>query len=70
MRITVDRDRCQGHGNCAMRAPGLFHLGDEDGRASVTADEIPGEQEPQARSAEASCPERAIAVRVDDRPKK
>ncbi len=29
MRITVDRDRCIGSGNCAFYAPATFDLDDE-----------------------------------------
>jgi len=28
MRITVDRNACGGHGQCAAVAPDLFHLDD------------------------------------------
>ena len=61
MRVTVDQSRCQGHALCAMHAPGLFDL-DEEGRSFVIADPVPGDLDEAAYTAEAGCPEEAIAV--------
>lgn len=62
MHITVDRERCQGHGNCAMRAPQLFRLDEEDGRSTAISDEVPRGEADLARAAADSCPERAIVL--------
>lgn len=62
MRITVDPDVCQGHTLCAMNAPKLFDLSDEDGHAVVLVEDVPVEHEAAARLAAAGCPERAIAI--------
>jgi ferredoxin len=35
MRITVDRNACEGHGQCAAFAPDLIHL-DDGGEPHLT----------------------------------
>ena len=37
VRITVDRDKCQGYGQCEFEAPDLFHL-DDTGTSVPAAD--------------------------------
>lgn len=63
MYVTIDRERCTGHGRCYALAPDLFSS-DADGYGSIVAD---GAVEPamtdRVRRAAANCPERAIAVR-------
>ena len=61
MRVTVDQSRCQGHALCAMHAPDLFDL-DDEGHSFVIADPVPGGLDEAAYTAEAGCPEEAIAV--------
>lgn len=62
MRVTVDENRCQGHTLCAMVAPTVFELSDEDGHASVPDPDVPADLVDQVRRAEGSCPEQAIVV--------
>ena len=59
MRVTVDEDRCAGHGMCLTLCPEVFDLGD-DGWAVATPDEVPTASESAVREAIANCPERAI----------
>ncbi|MGI5132261.1 ferredoxin [Pseudonocardia sp. CA-107938] len=61
MEISVDRDRCEGHGLCAEQAPAVFDLDDDaqvvhhfDGRA------VPEDQVAAARAAINSCPVAAL----------
>jgi len=62
MRVTIDADRCQGHGRCYDLAPQIFH-DDEEGYGQVTGDgTVPADLEPLAKRAAANCPERAISV--------
>jgi ferredoxin len=61
MKVTVDDDRCRGHGVCWSLCPEVFTLTD-DGYAIVTVSEVPPEHEDQVRTAYDSCPERAITV--------
>jgi ferredoxin len=62
MRIRVDPEKCQGHTLCAMRAPHLFELDEIDGHSTAVVDEVPADQEPDAREAAHSCPEQAITL--------
>lgn len=64
MKIRVDTDICQGHTLCAMTAPDLFGLRDEDGHAYVISEEVPADSEELAQAAARSCPEKAIILSV------
>ncbi len=60
MRLTVDRDKCQGHNRCCKLAPELFDI-DELGFATAKGDgRVPPELEPKALLAVRNCPEFAI----------
>lgn len=59
MRVTVDEDRCAGHGMCLTLCPEVFDLTD-DGWAVADPEEVPAEHEDAAREAIDNCPERAI----------
>ena len=61
MKITVDADKCQGHGRCYALAPELFDL-DENGHAFISQDEFPEENRENAELARLNCPEDAISV--------
>ncbi|MFF2846294.1 ferredoxin [Streptomyces sp. NPDC058001] len=61
MRVSVDDDRCRGHGICCLACPEVFTLTD-DGYAEATSAEVPAAYEEAVRTAVASCPERAITV--------
>jgi len=65
MRIRVDGEICQGHTLCAMSAPDLFVLSEEDGHASAITEEVPAGAEERALEAVRSCPEQAILVLSD-----
>ncbi|SEG67318.1 ferredoxin [Thermomonospora echinospora] len=60
MKITVDADRCRGHGVCCALCPEVFDLSD-DGYAVVLTPEVPAEFRETVRTAMGQCPERAIA---------
>lgn len=60
MKVRVNPEICQGHTLCAMTAPDLFDLRDEDGHGyAITEDVPPGKEEP-ALAAIRTCPEQAI----------
>ncbi|OLT06240.1 ferredoxin [Pseudonocardia sp. CNS-004] len=61
MKITVDRDRCEGYGLCEERAPRLVHL-DDDGELVVDVDEIPAERVAEAQDAARVCPVAALRI--------
>jgi ferredoxin len=62
MRVHVDPAVCQGHTLCTLAAPHVFLLGEDDGHAFVTRDEVPPGLEDAVRRAAATCPEGAITV--------
>ncbi|MEH0580647.1 MULTISPECIES: ferredoxin [Streptomyces] len=61
MNVTVDEDRCRGHGVCSALCPEVFDLSD-DGYATAQQPEVPQRLEQAARTAATSCPERAITL--------
>jgi ferredoxin len=63
MRITVDRERCVGSGNCAYFAERVFDQA-ADGRVSLAVPEPGEELRPAARNAAANCP--VAAIRIDE----
>ncbi len=61
MRVTVDDDRCGGHGVCFGLCPEVFDLSD-DGYAVVKVDEVPPEHQEAVRKAATQCPTYAITI--------
>ena len=62
LKISVNRERCQGHNRCKKLAPELIEL-DDYGVASAAGDGlVPAALEEKARLAEANCPEFAIEL--------
>jgi ferredoxin len=64
MRITVDRDRCQSHGQCEYAAPEVFRIND-DGDLDVLDPEPPDTQHDLVRQAVQNCPTGALTVSAD-----
>jgi ferredoxin len=60
-RVSVDPDRCTGHGRCYSLAPEVFDA-DEVGHCVVTVEEVSGELEQLAKTGEQNCPEQAITL--------
>jgi ferredoxin len=66
MRLTVDLERCTGHGRCYELAPEVFAADDDDGHSILlVTGELPAEHEAAARRAVLNCPERAIDLVAD-----
>lgn len=62
IQVTIDHDRCTGHGRCYVTAPDLF-TDDDEGYGHVVGDGVvPVGAEEVARKAAASCPERAVSI--------
>ena len=62
LKISVNRERCQGHNRCKKLAPELIDL-DDYGIAAAAGDGlVPAALEEKARLAEANCPEFAIEL--------
>ena len=60
--VSVDLDKCAGHGRCYELAPDVF-AEDEAGHCTLRRPQIDQALLAQARSGEANCPEGAIQVR-------
>jgi ferredoxin len=63
VRVSVDRQRCEGHGLCERQAPEVFALDDEGEVQSL----FPGQQVPAgltraAQDGAAACPVAALTV--------
>ena len=62
LRVSVDRERCQGHNRCYAIAPELFEI-DDYGNARAKGDGVvPPELEEKARLAVKNCPEHAVRL--------
>jgi ferredoxin len=60
MKVSVDDQRCRGHGVCTTLCPEVFTLTD-DGYAVVENPDVPAELEAAAQEAIECCPEQAIS---------
>jgi ferredoxin len=61
MKVSVDVERCRGHGLCCIICPDLFTLTD-DGYTVVSTPDVPMRFEEAVGEAEHACPEKAITV--------
>ena len=61
MHVSIDDDRCQGHGRCVLICPDVFAVDDSDHGVVVVADPS-GDLARGAQRAAANCPEQAITV--------
>ncbi|MGV0794241.1 ferredoxin [Mycolicibacterium sp. XJ1819] len=60
MKVTVDEDRCRGHGMCLTLCPEVFSMHD-DGYAVADPADVPAGREDAAKEAIVNCPEQAIS---------
>ena len=60
MKVTVDEDRCAGHGMCLTLCPEVLEMTD-DGCAVENPSEVPDGLEGSAKDAISNCPEQAIS---------
>lgn len=61
MKVTVDADRCRGHGACLGLCPEVFSLTDS-GYAEAISGAVPEHLEDAVEDAASACPESAIVV--------
>ena len=61
LHVTINGDRCQGHGRCALVAPHLFDV-DDSGLGLVQVDTLATTDLPDVEEAILSCPENAIVL--------
>lgn len=64
MRIVIDWDLCQGHGNCMADAPDVF-LVDEKGKLTVLQESPPESLLEGVRNAVEYCPTGAVSIQND-----
>jgi ferredoxin len=62
VRITIDREKCMGSGNCAFYAPATFDIGDDNVAFVLDSAGDPAEK---LRLAAEGCPTQAIALAED-----
>ena len=61
MKISIDRDRCEGHGLCTEQAPVILEFDDNAELVHhFEGSDIPPEQIAAARAAVTSCPVAAL----------
>jgi ferredoxin len=65
MSLTIDSQRCQGHGRCALINDGLFDVS-EDGQGVVLVDDPGPEYVGDIAKAVDNCPEAAITYVATD----
>lgn len=67
MRYLVDEALCCGHGRCAVVAPAVFALDEDEGVNAVlgTFVDVPPEQEAAAKAGANACPDAAIRIFED-----
>jgi ferredoxin len=58
MSVRADKDRCMGYGNCAVVAPDVFDLGDDD--KVVVLREDAGADDDGVAEAVRECPAQAL----------
>ena len=61
VKVTIDGDKCQGHGRCSLIVPTVFDV-DDYGNGLVLVDEVPADERDDVEEAAMSCPENAISV--------
>ncbi|MGY1453763.1 ferredoxin [Streptomyces sp. SS8] len=66
MRIHVDMNRCESHGQCVFAAPDHFSFDEDDNLLVV--EEVPEDEAVRAavRDAAAACPVRAITLHTGE----
>ncbi|MGN7778758.1 ferredoxin [Mycolicibacterium sp. 22603] len=62
MKVLIDRDRCEGHGQCLAAAPDVFDLDDEGIAILQVSEPIADELSGQVTAAAEVCPVAALAL--------
>ena len=61
IKVVVDRDVCQDHGQCVFAAPQVFEL-DEEGKLVVLQEEVDESLRDVVEEAAVVCPVQAITI--------
>jgi len=62
LKVVVDMDVCEGHGECVVAAPEIFELGDDDEQVTVLQENPDEDLHSKADEAAKVCPVAAIAI--------
>jgi ferredoxin len=65
LHISIDRETCQGYGNCVLIAEEIFSL-DDDGRAELKTEVVEDSLLTKVQAAEYDCPTGAISFERRD----
>jgi ferredoxin len=65
MKITIDRQRCVGAGQCVLSSDVVFDQDQEDGLVQLLLSDVPAHLEADVREAELVCPSGAIGILED-----
>jgi ferredoxin len=60
MKVHVDMNLCQSHGECVIAAPGVFDLGDDD--VLTWKEDVDEERREAVEAAVNACPMMAISI--------
>lgn len=64
MKVTVDRDLCQGHGVCENEAPEVFSVS-KQGVLTIVDESPPESQRRHVETAVGYCPTKALRIEED-----
>jgi ferredoxin len=64
MKVTVDKEKCIGSGQCVLAAPDVFDQQEDDGIVVLLNPDPPADLAEDVRQAGAVCP--ALAITVED----
>jgi ferredoxin len=64
MKVTVDKEKCIGSGQCVLAAPDVFDQQEDDGIVVLLNPDPPADLAEDVRQAAAVCP--ALAITVED----
>lgn len=67
MKVTVDSERCMGHGQCYTWGPGVYQP-DEQGYCVIPVADVTGDLVAQAIAGAEACPESAITIHDSTEP--
>ena len=62
LKVSVDKNKCVGSGQCVFLAPIVFGQREEDGIVELLIDEVDESFKENVKSAERNCPTSAIEV--------
>jgi ferredoxin len=65
MRVEVDTEKCEAHGDCVVAAPEIFDLDDDDLVVKVLMPEVGEDMRAELEQAARDCPVSAITI-VED----